>query len=354
MRELRARLVDHLTLVKFQDAHTRASKSKGLRSEVLAFNINKIGNLISIMDIIGAGLYRASKYRRFWIYDPKKRLILALPYPDRVVHQWYIEEFIKPYFIPRFINDSFACIPGRGSHASVDRIQKYMRRAEREFGQHYYILKMDISKFFNNIDPDILFNILARCIADPALLELTQSIIYDGDEHYGMPIGNYVSQYFANIYLNELDWFCRRDLDIPYYVRYMDDFVALAPNRRVAREWYVRIDAFVNEHLNMMLNRKSRYYPGRYGLDFVGYKIYNDFRLVRKRSKKKIHDIIDDYENGIDSVERFVCRVNAWHGHVGHADAYHLTCARLSKYADKLPVVFPPVVADSGAGVRQP
>lgn len=122
----------------------------------------------------------------------------------------------------------------------------------------------------------------------------------------------------------------------------MDDFVALAPNRRIAREWYARVEAFVHQRLNMTLNRKSRYYPASHGLDFVGYKIHNDFRLIRKRSKRKIHDIIDDYENGVDSVERFVCRVNAWYGHVNHADAYHLTCSRLGKYADKLPVVFPP------------
>lgn len=178
MKKLREKFDDHLTFDKILSAHRRASKSKGLRYEVLSFNLNEYGNLMRVMDILAAGKYTPSKYWKFWIYDPKKRLILALPYPDRVVHQWYIDEFIKPYFIPRSINDSFACIPGRGSHASVDRIQKYMRRASREFGQHYYILKMDISKFFNNINSDILFGILERCIADRDLFaELMRGMV---------------------------------------------------------------------------------------------------------------------------------------------------------------------------------
>lgn len=340
MKYLKTRLDDCLTLEKFQAAHQRASKSKGLRSEVLKFNINEVGNLIGIMDIIGSGRYKPSKYRRFWVYDPKKRLILALPYPDRIVHQWYIEEFIKPYYIPRFISDSFACIPGRGSHRSVDKIQSYMRRMNVETNGHYYIVKMDISKFFNSIDPTILYNILASRIQDIKLRQLTHTIIYDGDDHPGIPIGNYVSQYFANIYLNELDQFCKHQLKIKYYVRYMDDFVALAPNRVVARQWFDIISVFVRQNLNMQLNRKSRYYPSGQGLDFVGYRIYNDFRLLRKRSKKKLRAIISDYESGIDSQARFIQRVNAWAGHASHANARHLIEAKLSRYADILPVIF--------------
>lgn len=344
MKYLKTRLDDCLTLEKFQAAHQRASKSKGLRSEVLKFNINEVGNLIGIMDIIGSGRYRPSKYRRFWVYDPKKRLILALPYPDRIVHQWYIEEFIKPYYLPRFINDSFACIPGRGSHRSVDRIQHYMRSMNVRTGGHYYIVKMDISKFFNSIDPTILYNILAARIQDSKLRQLTYTIIYDGDDHPGIPIGNYVSQYFANIYLNELDQFCKQQLKIRYYVRYMDDFVALAPNRAIARQWFDEIGGFVQTNLNMRLNRKSCYYPASHGLDFVGYRIYNDFRLLRKRSKRKLRAIIADYEAGVDSRDIFIQRINAWSGHAGHADTYRLIQAKLSQYADILPIVFPPLL----------
>lgn len=127
MGQLRAKLDDHLNLDKFLAAHRRASQSKGLRYEVLSFNLNKYGNLFRIMDAIRDETYLPSKYWKFWVYDPKKRLILALPYADRVIHQWYIEEFIKPYYIPRFIKDSYACIPKCGTHAAIDKIQQYMR-----------------------------------------------------------------------------------------------------------------------------------------------------------------------------------------------------------------------------------
>ena len=341
VRQLREKFDDHLTYDKILRAHKRAAKSKGLRREVLQFNLNMHSNLMRIMDILADGEYLPSKYWKFWVYDPKKRLILALPYPDRIIHQWYVEEFIKPYYIPRFIHNSYACIPDRGTHAAVDRIQRYMRRMSREYDGHYYILKMDISKFFNSIDLNILFKILQKAIVDSKLLDLTRTILFEDGEHDGLPIGNYVSQYFANIYLNELDQFCKRQLKIEFYVRYMDDFVALAPNRLTARQWFNEINEFVVGRLNMQLNRKSRYYPASLGLDFVGYLIYDGYRLLRRRSKKKLTNLIRDYERCIIDTDDFIRRINAWHGHAMHADTYFLVNNRLGKYRDILPVVFP-------------
>lgn len=258
-RLLREKFDDHLSFTNILAAHERASKSKGLRYEVLSFNLNLNSNLMRIVDALANETYLPSKYWKFWIYDPKKRLILALPYADRVVHQWFVEEFIKPYYIPRFIADSYACIPKRGTHAAVDKIQQYMRHMNQMTGGHYYILKMDISKFFNSINLKVLYDILARVIVDPKLLRLVHTIIFEDGEHDGLPIGNYVSQYFANIYLNELDQYCKHELGIKYYVRYMDDFVALAPSRNIAKQWFAQIDRFVVECLNMRLNGKSCY-----------------------------------------------------------------------------------------------
>lgn len=346
MNQLRARLDDHATYDAFLLAHQRASKNKRNRSEVLKFELNRDRNLFTILDVVKHGEYHPSKYWLFWVTDPKKRLILALPYVDRIIHQWFVEEFIKPYYIPRFIADSYACIPGRGSHAAVAKIQKYMRTMNRLYNGHYYIMKMDIAKFFPNINLEILYQILARVVVDPKLLNLIERMLFDDGEHEGLPIGNYISQYFANIYLNELDQYCKNVLKIRYYVRYMDDFVALAPNRVTARSWFSQINQFVNEQLDMKLNIKSMYWPTgtERGLDFVGYRLYNDFRLLRRRSKKKIVQIIDDFENGTDSVEKFIQRANAWHGHVMHADSHRLVKRYLGDYAPILPVVFPPAI----------
>ena len=216
-----------------------------------------------------------------------------------------------------------------------------MRRMYRETGGRYYIAKMDISKFFNSIDLFIMYEILAKSISDQKLLDLIYTILFDDGEHEGLPIGNYVSQYFANIYLNELDQFCKHTLRIHYYVRYMDDFVALAPNRKIASEWFAQIQSFVVERLNMSLNTKSRYYPCSQGLDFIGYRIYNDYRLLRKRSKRHLSEMISEYEKGMVNDEQFVRRINSWHGHAIHADTHHLIERKLSPYQDMLPVVFP-------------
>ena len=293
-----------------------------------------------IVDALYDETYLPSKYWKFWIYDPKKRLILALPYSDRVIHQWFVEEFIKPYYIPRFITDSYACIPGRGTHVAVDKIQQYMRHMNWITHGHYYILKMDISKFFNSIDLKMLYQILIRDIVDPKLLRLVHTILFEDGEHEGLPIGNYVSQYFANIYLNELDQYCKHCLKIKHYVRYMDDFVVLAPDRMTARRWFNEIGEFVGQCLNMQLNRKSRYYPGNQGLDFVGYIIHPDYRLLRRRSKRKLANLIDDYERGLIETDDFIRRVNAWSGHAKHADTYRLIHNQLTPYRDILPVVF--------------
>lgn len=335
MRRLKTKLRDKATLAAFIRAHERASRGKARRSEVIKFNLNLASNLVAIATAVRDGTYRPSAYRRFWVNDPKKRLILALPYPDRIVHQWLVEEFIKPYYIPRFIADTYACIPGRGTHAAVKRLQRMMTSINNGLGTGYYAVKFDISKFFNSIDRDILLDILRRRIADRELMDLLTIIIDDGDDHDGIPIGNYISQYLANIYLNELDQYCKQQLHLRYYVRYMDDFICLIPNKQAARRVFTEVNNFVSSSLNLRLNPKSRYFPGRLGIDFAGYRIYHDHILLRRRSKLKIRQILSDFNHEIDDAGRFERRMNSWLGHAIHADSYHYRVRILGRYQDK-------------------
>ena len=181
---------------------------------------------------------------------------MSLPFKDRVVHQWYIEEFIKPFYVKRFINDSYACIEGRGTHKAVFKLQKYLNENNNK---DIYVLKCDIEKYFFNIDKDILFNTLKRDIKDKYLLELTKKIIFDNINN-GLPIGNYTSQYFANIYLNELDWFIKDNLGIKYYIRYMDDFIFLLDSKEECKLVLDEIRKFLNNKLKLNLNKKTRYF----------------------------------------------------------------------------------------------
>lgn len=203
---------------------------------------------------------------------------------------------------------------------------------------HYYIMKMDISKFFQSVDLGLLYDILKHDIADPQLLDLIYTIIFDDGEHEGLPIGNYVSQYFANIYLNQLDYYCKHNLHVKYYVRYMDDFILLAENKRQAKEWFVAVDDFVQSRLKLRLNPKSQILPCGQALQFVGYRIYENYCLITKRSKNKLSVIIADYLDGKNDYDKFIHRVQSWYGHAGHAHSYGYAKRRLEQVSQKITV----------------
>lgn len=317
----------NLTFLKMLEAHERAKRGKMGRLEVFNFELNLECNLINIIEKIRLGQYQIGQYRSFTVYEPKERVIKALPYVDRVVHQWYVHEFIKPYFIPRLITNTFACLDNRGTHKAVDALQRYMRIMKRNYGTNYYILKMDVKKFFYTIDQKILFNIMRKYIKDKKLLAFTKLLI-SNDEKIGIPIGNYTSQFFANIYLNELDQYVKHILKIKYYVRYMDDFVILVDNKEKAKVIKEKINNFLNFNLKLSLNAKSRYYPNRMGVDFCGYRIWSTHRLVRNRCKKKIRKQIKRWNklyisHKLDK-KKFILAFNSWLGHIKHADSFNL------------------------------
>lgn len=320
---------EKLTFIKLVEAHERASKNKRTHKDVILFEMDLESNVANLLKQIKTGTYHMGKYHEFYVYEPKKRLIKSLPYKDRVVHQWYVEEFIKPYMAPRFISKSFACIEERGAHKAVDYLQKYMRIMKRNYG-NYYILKCDIKKYFYNIDRDILFRILSRYIRDKKLLDFTKLLIYEDDtgEKIGIPIGNYTSQYFANIYLNELDHYVKETLRVKYYLRYMDDFILLCKTKEEAREYRNLIEVFINEKLHLEFNKKTRYYPNSMGVDFCGYKVFETHRLIRKRSKDKMRRRIrkwnKDYRAGNLNLKEVEESWNAWLGHIKHANCYTL------------------------------
>ena len=180
----------NLTFEKILQAHQRARKHKTYKNEIIKFEINLENNLINILNELKNQTYRLGKYYTFQVHEPKEREIKALPYRDRIVHQWYVEEFIKPYIVPKFINTSFACLTNKGTHKAVDEVQSQMRIFKRNFGD-FWILKCDIRKFFYSINPYILFDIIKKYIADTNLLNLSKILIFNepfGSSQIGIPI----------------------------------------------------------------------------------------------------------------------------------------------------------------------
>ena len=317
----------HLTFDKMLDAHNRARVNKTNKEEILRFEIDLESNIWNIVNSLRNGNYRLGEYRKFKIYEPKERIIKCLPYKDRVVQQWYIYEFIKPYIMPRLIDSTCACIDNRGTHYAVRLVKKYLHMAKLEYG-NYYILKLDIKKYFDNIDKDILFDIMKKYISDKLLLDLTKIFIYDSNDNKSIPIGNYTSQYFANIYLDILDKYIKYELGIKYYCRYMDDMIIIVRNKDECINIYNKINVYLKNRLKLELNSKSRYYKDKFGVNFCGYVIYEYYLLVRDRCKKIIRYKINKWnkeyrENNID-ILHIKLSINSWLSHIKHSNSYNL------------------------------
>ena len=322
-----------LVFEKLLEAHYRASKNKRNKKEVIQYEMDLENNIINLMDNIKNKKYHIGKYREFKVYEPKERIIKSLPYRDRIVHQWYIEEFIKPYYMKRFIKDSYACIENKGTHKAVKTLQKYMRIMKRKYGS-YYILKCDIKKYFYNINKDILFSILKRNMNDKELLNFTL-ILINSEDKVGIPIGNYTSQYFANIYLNELDHYVKENLKVKYYIRYMDDFIMLIENKERARDIYHSIEYFLIKNLKLELNKKSKYYSNKLGCDFCGYIVYETHIKLRKRfknkSKRKINKWNKLYLENELNIHDIQIRWNTMLAHASHANSYNFIISLQNK-----------------------
>ena len=288
------------------EAYRCARKGKRYRDEVMRFTADLEGNLINLSNHLIWESYEVGPYHPFYVYEPKKRLVMSLQFPDRVV-QWAIYNVLAPFYDKMFINDTFACREGKGSHAAADRLQYWMRKVDRK-PETWYYLKLDISKYFYRVDHAVLERILARRIKDERLMGLLHKIINSEDQAFGlpagyapdevceddwlydtgMPIGNLTSQLFANIYLNELDQYCKHVLHIQYYIRYMDDIIILHPDKRRLASWRDYISDFLEDVLHLSLNRKTAMRKCNKGIDFVGYRIWATHRRLKRKTARRM------------------------------------------------------------------
>ena len=288
-------------------AYRHARKQKRYRNEFLTFANNLDDNLHSIQDRVRDGSFVFGPYRKHWVYVPKKRLVMALPCDSRIV-QWAIYDLLNPFYDRMMIEDSYACRKGKGSLAAVKRLQYWMKQVEGKPGQ-WYCLKLDISKYFYRVDHAVLLQILGERIKDPCLMELLDKIINCDGERFGlprfmgpddaeeadwladvgMPIGNLTSQLFANIYLDQLDQFCKHVLHIHCYIRYMDDVIILAETKEQSHAYRLAIEAFLKTMLRLDLNRKTAIFPAK-RIEFVGYMVTSHELRLRKATVRRIKE----------------------------------------------------------------
>ena len=277
----------NLTYEKLLKAHLDARKGKGSRKEIILFNLKQEDYIKYLLERLENKTYKHGGYTVFYVTEPKLRKIEKSKYMDRIVHRWLVDNILKPYFIPRFIQTTYACIEGRGMHKACLDMQKMMKHCTRIWN-NYYILKMDIAKYFDNIDKKILLDILEKRIKDKDVMWLINEILYANKREKGLEIGNYTSQMFANIYLNEYDWYVKRDLHIKYFSRYMDDSILLVKTKKEAIQALENIKRFLKENLHLELNSKTQIFKSLQGVNYCGYKI-NEYRLkIRDKGKKKL------------------------------------------------------------------
>lgn len=306
-------------------AHKNARKDKLFYREVRMVDADPDYYLYQIQEMLIRGTYEVSPYMESIIIDNgKERLLAKLPYfPDRII-QWAIMLQIEGIFREVFCDFTCASIPQKGISAAVKLMRKYLRDEEGT----RYCLKMDVSKFYPNIDHNILKLLLRKKIKDNRLLELLDRII-DSRGDKGVPIGSYLSQYFANYYLSYLDHFMKEELRMKYVVRYMDDIIVLSDSKERLHEVRQAVEGYLSTRLNLALKPNYQVFPVESrGVDFIGFRFFHGYALLRKsirgRMKKRLLQIARKQKRRMLISMTEWCSANSYDGWLKMCNAFRL------------------------------
>lgn len=299
----------------------KAARGKRYTPKVLSWFQEQDKNIGSLRNELISGNYSSEGYSTFLIYEPKQRQIAAPAFTDQVVHHACMN-VCDPYFERQQIHDSYASRRGKGTFACLDRAARYHRR-------HAFFLKLDVRQFFGTIHHGVLKCQLTRLFKDEPLLDVFRTIIdsYENTPGQGLPIGNLTSQYFANHYLSGLDHFCKEQLKLKAYVRYMDDIVVWANDKPTLQAAQRAINNFVtgklHQELKPVLLQKSKR-----GLPFLGFLLFPHYRRLSQSSKRRFYKKAtathNAYLNGRYDGATAARRIQALTAFTRHADAFQL------------------------------
>ena len=301
-------------------AYHDSKLGKKNRDAIKIFDEHWEENLKTIQGSLINHTFTTSRYNSKLIYEPKERRIYILPYnPDRIV-QHALMNILTPYFEKWFIADSYACIKGRGQLKASQRTMYAVRRNK-------YCLKCDIHHFYPSINQAILYEMMANKFKDENLLYLIKDIIYSFPGGTNVPIGNYTSQWFGNYYLTILDNYVKQELHIKDYIRYCDDFLLFSDDKKYLHECRKKIGEFIDRELKLTYS-KSDVFNIKQGIDFCGYRHFDNYILVRKstskREIKKIRELPIKLENNLISTEKALAQIDSIYGWIAHANSYNL------------------------------
>lgn len=317
-----------ISLDNLRLADERARKGKLRSYGVKLHDRNKEANLLSLHEALKAGTYRTSEYSTFTIYEPKEREIFRLPYfPDRIVHH-AVMNILEPIWVSIFTADTYSCIKGRGIQAAANKLRRVI---DRDKAGCAYCLKIDIRKFYPSIDHTVLKSIVRRKIKDTWLLNLLDEII---DSAEGLPIGNYLSQYLANLVLTYFDHWVKEVKRVRYYFRYADDIVVLHSDKKTLHALLAEFESYLAANVKLEIKQNKQVFPvahdhrdsfGR-GIDFLGYVFYLNETRLRKRIKQNLCRKIAKLRKRKKplSEDEFKQTLAAWWGWAKYSDSEYL------------------------------
>ncbi|MBI5304349.1 MAG: RNA-dependent DNA polymerase [Chloroflexi bacterium] len=336
-------------------AYRRAAKGKRGQPPAAAFEYRLEDNLLALQRELRDQTYQPGAYTSFYIHEPKRRLISAAPFRDRVVHH-ALCQLIEPVFERSFIFDSYANRKKKGTHRALDRAQEFARR-------YRYVLQCDLRQFFPSIDHAILRATLARKINDAQVLWLIDQILASGvgvlsDEYAmtwflgddlfavnrarGLPIGNLTSQFWANCYLNPFDHFVKRELKCEGYVRYVDDFLLFADEKTNLWNWKNAIIKRLAQLRVTLHENTAQARPVTTGMPFLGFTIYPTHRRLKRRNgiafQRRLCERMREYAVGRISLDCLTASVLGWVNHARFGDTRGLRRAVL--FAARVPKQF--------------
>ncbi len=351
---VRKQMRDIFSFGNIYGCYLACRRNKRNTINALKFEINAEENILKLENELKSKIYHPSRSILFAARNPKLREIFAADFRDRVVHHILVD-YLERIWERIFIHDSYACRKGKGTHAAVMRLQSFLQKASKNGSARAYYLQLDIKDFFTSIDKGILFKTLQKKIRSKEALWLTEKIIFwdctrsfilrdrEGvlknipphksifgkDNKRGLPIGNLTSQFFANVYLNELDQFVKHTLKARFYIRYVDDFVLLSDNIDTLIKWRQDIETFLAEKLLLRLHpNRRKLQPISNGIDFLGYIIRRDYILVRRRVinnlKSRLRRFARMAQNPANSINALRACVQSYLAHFKWADSYNL------------------------------
>lgn len=314
-----------ISLENLRLADQRARKGKLNTYGVKVHDRHAEEDLLALHEALKAGTYKTSEYSTFFIYEPKEREIFRLPYfPDRIVHH-AVMNILEPVWVSVFTADTYSCIKGRGIQAAADKLRNVI---DRDKPGCAYCLKIDIRKFYPSIDHDILKRIVRRKIKDTRLLTLLDEIIDSAD---GLPIGNYLSQFLANLMLAYFDHWVKEVKRVRYYFRYADDIVVLHSEKRFLRGLLADFESYLSTRLCLEVKDNKQIFPvakdhkdsTERGIDFLGYVFYHNETRLRKSIKqnfcRKVAKL-KKWKRPVTEAE-FKQTVASWWGWAKHSDS---------------------------------